>query len=68
MVADKETRRRFPDEVNIAGVIRERCRGKGLFMLTLGKYEVDVMLITLPLIITKEEVDGCFTLIWSQSH
>ncbi len=57
IVADKETRRRFPEAMNITDVIRERCWGKGLFMRALGKYEVDVVIITPPLIITKEEVD-----------
>ncbi len=57
IVADKETRRRFPEEMNITDVIRERCWGKGLFLRAHGKYEVDVAIITPPLIITKEEVD-----------
>jgi len=57
IVADKETKRRFPPEANIIDVIVSRCWEKGLFMRGLGKYEVDVALITPPLIITKEEAD-----------
>ena len=57
IVADKETRRRFPAEMNITDVIREQCWGKGLFMRAFGKFGADLVFISPPLIITKEEVD-----------
>jgi adenosylmethionine-8-amino-7-oxononanoate aminotransferase len=58
IVADKETKRRFPAEMNICDVIQRRCRGKGLFARALsGLSDVDMVIVIPPLIITKEEVD-----------
>ena len=57
IVADKQTKRGFPVEMNITGVITRRCREKGLFVRSFGVYGVDLLFIMPPLIITKEEVD-----------
>jgi len=65
IVADKETKRRFPTEVNVVDVIVNRCRGKGLFIRGLSKYEIDAVFVTPPLIITKEEVDKGLDILYS---
>jgi L-2,4-diaminobutyrate transaminase len=58
IVADKETKRRFPAEMNICDVIQRRCRGKGLFARALsGLSDVDMVIVIPPLIITSEEAD-----------
>ena len=57
IVADKGTKRRFPAEVHIIDVIRDRCWGKGLFARGSAQYGVDVVYVMPPLIITKEEAD-----------
>ena len=52
-VADKKTRARLPDEVNISRRISEACEAKGLLVRPLG--HLDVM--SPPLILTMDEAD-----------
>lgn len=58
IVADKETKCRFPAEMKICDVIRDRCREKGLLIRAFAVFGgVDLVFIYPPLIITKEEAD-----------
>ena len=65
LVADKETKRRFPTEVNVVDVILKRCRGKGLFIRGQKAYGADLLFVTPPLIIAKEEVDKGLDILYS---
>jgi adenosylmethionine-8-amino-7-oxononanoate aminotransferase len=65
MVEDKETRRKFPPESNIVDLIVRRCWEKGLFARGISKYGIDVVYVTPPLIITKEEADKELDILYS---
>ena len=52
-VADKETRRKLPDEANISKRISNECEAHGLLVRPIGHLDV----LSPPLIITKGEVD-----------
>ncbi|MFC3051282.1 aminotransferase [Kordiimonas pumila] len=57
MVADKETRKAFDSEVDIGYRCRENCFNNGLVMRAVG----DSMVLSPPLIITKEQIDELVT-------
>jgi adenosylmethionine-8-amino-7-oxononanoate aminotransferase len=57
IVADKETRRRFPPEADVRSVVLARCWEKGLFPRMYSNFREDRMSVAPPLIITKEEMD-----------
>jgi putrescine---pyruvate transaminase len=52
-VADKKTKAKLPDEVNISKRISNECEANGLFVRPLGHLDV----LSPPLIITMKEVD-----------
>jgi putrescine---pyruvate transaminase len=52
-VADKKTKAKLPDEVNISKRISNECEANGLFVRPLGHLDV----LSPPLIMTKTEVD-----------
>jgi adenosylmethionine-8-amino-7-oxononanoate aminotransferase len=52
-VADKETKQRLPDEVNISKRISNECEAHGLLVRPIGHLDV----LSPPLIITKGQVD-----------
>ena len=52
-VADKKTKQKLPDEVNISKRISNECEANGLLVRPLGHLDV----LSPPLIITKQQVD-----------
>ena len=65
IVADKETRRNFPPEANIAKATMAQCWEKGLYVRVHASYGVDRINITPPLIITEEEMDKELDILYS---
>ena len=57
LVADKETKRRFPPEADIRRVVLSKCYEKGLFPRMYTNFREDRMSVAPPLIITEEEMD-----------
>ena len=57
LAKDKETRTPYPSEVDVGYICREFCFNNGLVMRSSG----DTMLLSPPLIITKEHVDEIVT-------
>lgn len=57
IVADKETKRRFPPEVDVRSVIQAKCWEKGLLPRMYTNLREDRMSVAPPLIITEEEMD-----------
>jgi putrescine aminotransferase len=58
LVADKQTKQRFAKEVNAGEVCRDICINNGLIMRACGQ----TMIISPPLVITKQQVDQLVTL------
>ncbi|MFC1904058.1 aspartate aminotransferase family protein [Chloroflexota bacterium] len=65
IVADKETRRKFPPETRLCERIVARAREKGLFVRTFGKFGPDLLFFIPPLIITREEADKALDIMYS---
>lgn len=58
VVADKETKRRFPLEMDVMhNVVLQKCLESGIFLRIYGTRRHDRMSVSPPLIVTKEEVD-----------
>ena len=58
VVADKETKRRFPPEIDIMhNVVLKKCLENGIFLRIYGTRRHDRMSVSPPLIVTKDEVD-----------
>ncbi|WP_427977187.1 aspartate aminotransferase family protein [Agarivorans sp.] len=58
LVADKQTKQRFAKEVNAGEVCRDICINNGLIMRACGQ----TMIISPPLVITKQQIDQLVTL------
>jgi len=65
IVADKETKRRFPTEMNVMSeVVRQQCLGKGLLPLVYSARRHDRMVVAPPLIITEAEADKALDILY----
>ncbi len=66
IVADKDTKRRFPPERDIMhGVLIPKCCEKGLFPRFYKSVHHDRLSFTPPLIITKEQTDKALDILYS---
>ena len=57
LVKDKQSKRRFPDNINAGHICREHCFANNLIARAVG----DVMIMAPPLIISKSEIDELVT-------
>jgi len=65
IVADKNTKRRFPPERNIMNsVVRRQCYEKGLFPRFYGSMHHDRLSFSPPLIITEAEIDKALDILY----
>lgn len=65
VVADRETKRRFPVEMDIMHtVVLPKCMEKGLFVRVYSTTRHDRMAIAPPLIVTQEEVDRALDILY----
>ena len=61
LVKNKETKEKYDDEGGAATVCRDKCIANGLIMRAVG----DSMIICPPLIISKEQIDDFYDLVWT---
>ncbi|MFC1938714.1 aspartate aminotransferase family protein [Chloroflexota bacterium] len=66
LIADKETKRRFPENVQVIDHIIKQCRAKGLFVRSFSTFgNMEQVFFMPPLIITQEQVDSALDRLYS---